>query len=277
MTLFTFGDSWTEGVGGNIIEERQTNIPEERTKIRHKYCWPKYLSDILEIEVQNFGMGASSNKTIFDLTCQTIHNGLIKKDDLLIVMWSSSLRDPVPFFPTENLWHFWGERYMNKYHIYKSAFTPEKNKTLVNDPHKIIKSEYKEFFIGNLFNDVYYDIVNQNYILYIQFMCEKIGIRYLFCDAFDLMIKKDIINSVNRINLINKKHYWGLGNETLRDYLVGFNRSDVWESNKLWDNSTAGRHPNLNGYELIAKTLYEWIIKNDILTYKTNELKTNII
>ena len=31
MKLFTYGDSWTEGVGGNIEEELTTEIPEERT------------------------------------------------------------------------------------------------------------------------------------------------------------------------------------------------------------------------------------------------------
>ena len=39
MRLFTYGDSWTEGVGGNISEEEKTDVPEERTIIRHKYCY----------------------------------------------------------------------------------------------------------------------------------------------------------------------------------------------------------------------------------------------
>ncbi len=39
MTLFTFGDSWTEGVGADLEEELKTNVFEERTKIRHTLCW----------------------------------------------------------------------------------------------------------------------------------------------------------------------------------------------------------------------------------------------
>jgi hypothetical protein len=190
-------------------------------------------------------------------------------------MWSSSLRDPVPFFPTDNPWHFWGERYMDKRHIYSPAFV--KRGSFIEDPHKNIKKEYKEYYIDNLYNDIYYNIVNQNYILYLQFMFEKIGIRYLFCDAFDLMVKKDILYSINKTNLINKKHYWEFGNKTLKDYLVEFNRKDVWEGNIFWDSSTAGRHPNMNGYELIAKILNKWILNNEILTYKTNELKINLL
>ena len=48
MKLFTFGDSWTEGVGGNIEDEYTTDIPEQKTIIRQKYCWPKHLSGIFE-------------------------------------------------------------------------------------------------------------------------------------------------------------------------------------------------------------------------------------
>jgi hypothetical protein len=65
MKLFTFGDSWTEGVGGNLTEEYVTDIPEERTIIRQKYCWPKHLSELLKCEVTNYGVGAFSKNTIF--------------------------------------------------------------------------------------------------------------------------------------------------------------------------------------------------------------------
>ena len=66
MKLFTYGDSWTEGVGGNVSEEWATDIPEEKTNIRQKYCWPKHLSDLLKCEVKNNGVGAFSNNTIFN-------------------------------------------------------------------------------------------------------------------------------------------------------------------------------------------------------------------
>ena len=66
MKLFTYGDSWTEGVGGNVEEELTTEIPEERTNIRQKYCWPKHLSELLNCEVKNNGVGAFSNNAIFN-------------------------------------------------------------------------------------------------------------------------------------------------------------------------------------------------------------------
>lgn len=275
MKLFTFGDSWTEGVGGCLEEEYTTNIPEERTKIRHKYCWSKYLSDLLKIEFQNFGMGAVSNKTIFDTTCHAIHNNIIKKDDIVVVMWSSSLRDSVPFFPSENPWHFWGENSIKKKHIY--TFILDKNPLSKTYNQKSLKKEYKEYFINNLFSEAYYDIVNQNYILYLQYMFNKIGIRYVFCDAFDLMVKKQIIKEIDKTNFINKDHYWGFSDITIKDFLINKNRKDVWEDGVLWNNDTAGKHPNKIGYELIANLLYDWILEKNILYYNTNKIENRII
>lgn len=275
MKLFTFGDSWTEGVGGNLDEEYKTNIGEERTVVRHKYCWPNYLSKLIGVEFQNFGMGGCSNKTIFDMVSHSIHNYVINKDDIVVIMWSSSLRDSLPFFPTENPWHFWGERYMNKKHIYEFIL----NKYTLNksDLHKNLKKEYKEYFIENLFSDTYYDIVNQNYIFYLQYMFSKIGVRYLFCDAFDFMVKNNILKDVDKRDLIDKKHYWEFTNKTLKDYLVETNRKDVWEDGSLWNENWGGKHPSKNGYELIAGELYRWICDNGILTYQTNDIKKNII
>lgn len=275
MKLFTFGDSWTEGVGGDIKEEFTTNSPEERTKIRQKYCWPKYLSDLLKIEFQNFGMGGASNKVIFDATSHAIHNNIIKKDDIVVIMWSSSLRDDVPFFPLNNPWHFWGETSIRKKHIY--GFFLDKAHFAKSDNQSSLKKEYKEYFIDNLFSEVYYDIINQNYVLYLQYMFDRIGIRYVFCDAFDLMIKKEIIKEVDKTNLIKTNHYLGLSDKTIKDFLVSKNRKDVWEDGNLWNDNIAGKHPNKNGYELIAELIYDYILEKNILYYNTNKIESRII
>jgi len=242
MRLFTFGDSWTEGVGGDLIEEEKTNTPEERTKIRQNFCWPKYLSELLNVEFINLGMGASSNN---------------------------------PFFPSYNPWHFWGERYVSKKHIYE--FIVDRSESNKSDLHVNLKKEYKEFFIENLFSNFYYNIVNQNYIIYLQFMFEKIGIRYLFCDAFDNMVKEDITTEIDKTSLINKSHYWEFRNKTMKDFLIQTNLKNVWEDGNFWLNNLSGKHPSKYGYELIANEIYKWIIEKDILTYETNGLKPNII
>ena len=78
-------------------------------------------------------------------------------------------------------------------------------------------------------------------------MFNKIGIRYVFCDAFDLMIKKQIIKEIDKTNFIDKDHYWGFSDITIKDFLINKNRKDVWEDGVLWNNDTAGKHPNKIG------------------------------
>lgn len=273
MKLFTYGDSWTEGVGGNLNEEKTTEIPEERTIIRHKYCWPKHLSELLNCEFQNDGVGGFCNHVIFDSICSRLKNKIITKDDFVVVMWSSSLRDNLPFFPKDNNFSLWGKRYKNKRFLYKYLFEKDNDS---NFEYNRIEKDFRDFYITDLFTDTYYDIVNQNYILYLQFMFKGMGIRYLFCDAFDGMISANIIEGVNKTNHIDKNRYWGFKDKTFADFLINTKRSDVWEDGTYWTENTVGKHPNNNGYKLIANELYNFIIKNKLLE-KTSPYNSYLI
>jgi hypothetical protein len=57
-----------------------------------------------------------------------------------------------------------------------------------------------------------------------------------------------------------------LGQKTLKDVLGVLDRSDVWEDNMLWTDATIGKHPNKNGYKIIADEMYDFIINNNLLT-----------
>jgi lysophospholipase L1-like esterase len=273
MKLFTFGDSWTEGVGGNQDEENTTDILEEKTKIRQKYCWPKHLSALLNVEIENYGVGATSNCIIFNSISTLLSNKKINKDDFVVVMWTSSLREQHPFFPVEDEFHFWGKRYTNKKYLYDRIFSYIKGE---NEKYDNLKKEYKEFYISNLMNDTYYDIVNQNYIIYLQYMFTELGIRFLFVDAFDTMISQNIVNEVNKTSFIKKEHYWNFSTKTCRDLLIETDRADVWQDNKKFIN-TAGKHPSNNGYKMIAQHLYDWIIKENLLYYSTKTPESKFI
>jgi hypothetical protein len=262
MKLFTFGDSWTEGVGGNLTEEYVTDIPEERTIIRQKYCWPKHLSELLKCEVTNYGVGAFSNNTIFNSICHQLKNEIITKDDFVVIMWSSSLRDNLPFFANEDSLHIWGQRYKSKEHLIKYIFD---GITGNNVKYNRVEKDFREYYITNLFSDSYYDIINQNYILHLQFVFKQLGIRYLFCDAFDNMVGKDIINEIDNSNLIDNSRYWGYKEKTFADFLIDLKRRDVWEDNNYWSQSTSGKHPSNDGYQLIAEELYKFILNSNLL------------
>lgn len=268
MKLFTFGDSWTEGVGGNLSEELTTDIFEERTIIRQKYCWPKHLSNLLGCEVENYGVGAFSNNLIFNSVCNKLKNKIITQDDFVVIMWSSSLRDDLPFFPNENNFNIWGNRHKRKEHLIKYIFDRINGE---NIDYSRAEKNFRHFYISDLYSDTYYDIVNQNYILHLQFLFKQLGIRYLFCDAFDLMIRDEINSDIDKSNLIYANQYWGFKKKTLMDFLIALNNKNVWEDNKLWNINIDGKHPNNNGYNFIATELYNYILDNNLLKKETNK------
>jgi len=274
MKLFTFGDSWTEGVGGNIEEERALDIPEQQTIIRQKYCWPKHLSELLKCEVVNYGVGAFSNNTIFNSICYQLKNEIITQDDFVVIMWSSSLRDQLPFFPNEDSLHIWGQRYKSKQHLIKYIFDGIISN---NIKYNRVEKNFREYYITNLFSDSYYNIINQNYILHLQFIFKQMGIQYLFCDAFDNMVGKDIIGEIDNSNLIDNSRYWGYKEKTFAKFLIDLQRRDVWEDNNYWNTSTEGKHPSNNGYRLIAEELYKFILNSNLLETGMNKSKNYLI
>lgn len=261
MKLISFGDSWTEGVGSDLNLETKITDNVKKTKIRNSFSWPTKLAQKLNIDIENNGIGGCSNKTIFDAVCLFLDTNRIKKDDFVIIMWSSSLRDDVPFFPNDNKWHFWGERYIAKEHLYKFIFDNSLNS--INKEYTQFKKKYNQYFFENLYTNAYYHIINQNYILYLQFIFKELGINYLFCDAFDFMLK-DVSSTIDKTHLIDRYHYYEFSKKTLKDVLIDTNRKDVWEDNSLWED-TYGKHPSKIGYEIISDNLYNWIIDKNLL------------
>ena len=272
MKLFTFGDSWTEGVGSNLLEEYETEIPKERTLIRHKYCWPTKLSELIGCKVENNGVGSFSNNAIFNSVIYKLKNGSITSKDFVVVMWSSSLRDDLPFFPNENNFTIWGKRYKEKKHLVKYIFDGIDS---INKEYNRIEKDFRDYYIQNLFTDSYYDIVNQNYILYLQFVFNQLGVKYIFCDAFDSMITTHINSDIDKSHLIEANSYWGYKEKTFVDFLIKLNRKDIWEDGCYWEDSTAGKHPNSIGYKLIAEELYQYILNNNLL--KNNKIKNSYL
>lgn len=81
--LFTFGCSYTEDY---------SDI-HENYKLYKEFCggqfpktWPTLLSEKLEVELENYGIGASGNQLIFTTFCKNCNK--IKKGDIVILQWS---------------------------------------------------------------------------------------------------------------------------------------------------------------------------------------------
>ena len=107
-------------------------------------------------------------------------------------------------------------------------------------------------------------------------MFEELGVRYLFCDAFDSLIKYNLPSDINKTKLINQDHYWGLQKTTFKDLLIKTNRKDVWEDNKLFSEEM-GKHPSKIGYKVIADELYHWICEKNLLNYPLSQSPNIII
>ena len=90
MTLYGYGDSWTAGEGSTSNKDEW----EYNSYI-------KQLGDKLNIPSINYGISGNSNQKIFNKVVADVKEFKVKSNDLVIVMWSSSLRDVVPFLPND--------------------------------------------------------------------------------------------------------------------------------------------------------------------------------
>lgn len=258
MILHTYGCSWTEGEGADISVESTLTDRDDKRLFRNSLSWPKLLSDKLGLALHNNGISGNANNKIFNQTVTDVQDGRIRKGDLVVIMWSSSLRDYVPFLP-KGEWVSWSVKHLIE--------TPEKfvhSFRSNNEEYNDFLIDYKNFFIGELFSQHYYNIVNQNYITFLQKLFNHYGVKYVMCDGIESMLidlhKKDDVT-----HTIDKESYWGFRKETFRDYLNKTKRLDIWEHQDTTFETRATQHPNKEGYNLISEELYNYIIKKNII------------
>jgi lysophospholipase L1-like esterase len=243
MNLHAYGDSWTEGQGTTDDRKEWKN-----------YSWVKIVSDKLGIMSINNGVSGNSNLNIFNKVVDDLIEYKIKSDDIVVIMWSSSLRDLVPFLP-KNEWVSWSVKHLVEYpHKFVESYQSE------NVKYNNFLYSFKELFITDLFNQNYYNIVNQNYIIFLQKMFEFYKIKYVMFDAFESMII-DLNKNDSKIDIIDKNYYWEFNNKTIRNFLNNTNRPDIWEHIEDYKNRPT-QHPNIEGYKIISEIVYDFIIKN---------------
>ena len=96
--ILAYGDSWTKGHGveTDIDYKENPTPPPFIDKLREQNSWPNQLSNLLNIPAINFGVCGIGNRKILELVKQTIKEGWVKKDDMIIIMWSYPYRDSDP-------------------------------------------------------------------------------------------------------------------------------------------------------------------------------------
>lgn len=253
MILHGYGCSWTAGEGIDVNVE-STLRNQDLILFRNEHSWVNIVANKLGIKSKNNGISGNANNKIFNQIVSDVQDNRIKEDDLIIIMWSSSLRDYVPFLP-KGEWVSWSTK-----HLLQSPKKFIESYRSSNIKYSDFLINYKDFFILNLFNEEYYNIVNQNYIIFIQKLLKYYGIKYIMCDAFEPMI-----NDSDYTKLIDTTNYWGFGNKTFRDLLNDTNRLDIWEHTDANFKTRATQHPNIAGYNLISEELYNYIVKNNII------------
>jgi lysophospholipase L1-like esterase len=243
MNLHAYGDSWTEGQGST----------DDRNEWK-SHSWVKIVSDKLGFKSINNGISGNSNLSIFNKVVDDLIENKIKDTDIVVVMWSSSLRDMVPFLP-KNEWVSWSVKHLIEYpHKFVESYQ-SKNQKYDNFLHS-----FKKLFVTDLFNQNYYNIVNQNYIIFLQKMFEFYNIKYVMFDAFESMIINTNKDD-DKTNIINQNYYWEFNKKTIRDLLNNTNRPDIWEHLDDYKERPT-QHPNIEGYKLISEMVHDFILKS---------------
>lgn len=251
--LVAYGDSWTIGEGCNR-EIEDTLSKHEKMAYQKENSWVRFLSDKLSLPYENNGISGNPNNKIFNQIVDDVKNGITTKNDLVVVMWSSSLRDYLPFMPhgPRGEWLSWSTKHLMQ--------TPERFFTSTqteNRYYDFFMEDYKKFWLNNLYSDLYYSIINQNYILFLQEFFSHYKIKYILCDGIEDMflgIQKDY----DKTHLIQTKNYWGCMQVTIREWLINNTDKTYWEYEQDWDFRST-QHPNIKGYELISEELFNFI------------------
>lgn len=241
MKLYSFGCSWTLGVGPcrGRFDKEETSI-EEINKFRVAHSWPKLVSSNLGIEFNNLGVLGNSNENIFKLVGQYVLRGVITKEDLVTVSFSSSLRDKIPFL--------WEDLY------FKHPMIEGVNNTLQTfygewskDLDEGFNQYYKKFFVSSFNIEEYLKIRDLYYLVGVQKLLEYHNIKHHISFAFQNTV--DMSNSTINLDTVYSK-----GIKTFRDLLLDKNSSEYFAYQKEHRyRITQKNHPSYLGYKVIAE------------------------
>ncbi len=257
MKIITFGDSWTSGEGTNhsITRKWEVNEMEKMEQYNKSHSWTRYLADKIGVQYKNFGETGSTNYRIFSNVFEQFAQDQINKDDLVIIMWSSPLRDPLPFFPhmfskTGPIGLSWSlkelatdsKESLKRYYDHWGKTNKQWITYMENDLIKFMDN-YFPFYLENLHDESYYKLLNTNYMIMLEKYLKSKGIDYIMCNAFEeLNYDKKLVDITNYYN-----------HQTMFEFLS--NKGEVWEDTQ---SIYTIKHPNTQGHKLIAEELFDF-------------------
>ena len=255
MKVIAFGDSWTAGEGTNRSITNKMKTFDEVEQYQKQHSWPRYLADKIGVQYKNFGEVGSTNYRIFSNVFEQFAENQISNDDLIVIMWSSPLRDPLPFFPhmfsrTGPIGLSWSlkelvsdnKESLKRYYEHWGKTNPLHISYMENDLIKFMDN-YFPFYLENLHDESYYKLLNTNYMIMLQKYLESKGIDYIMCNAFEeLDYDEKLVDITNYYN-----------HQTMFEFLS--NKGEVWEDIKT---KQVIKHPNTQGHKLIAQEVFDF-------------------
>ena len=280
MKVISFGDSFTSGLGTDRVKEQEIKDSKARDvhdlhqEFTTSHSFTRYFADKLNLDWVNRGEPGSCNKTIISNIFQYHADRFFNKGDIVLVSFTSSLRDQFPFFPTlkERQWKglswnvqeiFEPFKDVRTYEQYKATASPSDLQGLKVNPENVaagyFMNDFKKFFLTEMFDYRYYDFFNFNMIALLQQFFAFIEVDYILIDAFEPTFygstydKRDLIDTY--------KHYWKYNNHNIASYLEQYEDRDLFELNGFNNTSDFNtRHPSTKGHKLFAESLHKHYI-----------------
>tara|TARA_R100001591_G_C4326286_1_gene176889 strand:- start:275 stop:1093 length:819 start_codon:yes stop_codon:yes gene_type:complete len=265
MNLYSFGDSFTMGLGidrkfeeSNLGEHPKWKTMSEDEKSEQRKivadfwkdnCFTKLISDKLNVDFfKNHAVSGSSN---LDIVNSIVTNSFkFKPNDIVLVGWTSSLRDKIIFWPDNPLKWISSSELQAAHDLETNkqpmAFYSEKFIGQEDKLKKFWKEFPKKWFIHPHYEE-FYHIFNTQILYFTQELLNHFDVRYIFFDAFEPMLKR-------KEHTIDMSKYWKAGNESIWSYT----KHDD-ELLELKDYATSIiRHPSKEGHKYFSKSLYKF-------------------
>lgn len=271
--IHCFGDSWVQGIGtewepgqGRISMDDRYNDKFEWWKVYRKYSWSGVVQKLFDnkVKIQNYGSAGYSNEDIYRTVIESLWEEKIKKGDFVIVSFSSIVRQNLPFFyvkKQETGFINYSNSCLLQYKDGKDNGLHWIDSIWQKDLQDATKDAFKDYIVNRFSYDFLYEM-SMNYILNLQVYFEKLGIEYMFVNAFENVVSKD-----NHLYKYIKQDKWILPEYTLQEYLVDkakdFDKSkgySVWEDDEIHvERNEDGPHPNRIGHQMLGELIYEHI------------------
>ena len=268
--IYSFGDSFTAGLGvdrkweesqlgghpdWDTMTDEQKDIQRGKVeRFRHENSYTAFFARKVGIGYSNNGLSGCSNVHILNSVFE--HGDNFKQGDIVFVGFTSSLRNPISFFPRK---------------FYKTEFKLAPNLNVLKDLTQLrvnnsimlehyseesmsFFQEYSKFYLTEMFDEQYYEIVNYNIVVFLQKYFEYKKVNYIMLDAFDYMVNK-------KYEHINQKYYWNFNKKTIYSYIASFNDEGLLEEAGYDSYNQTPRHPSIEGHKLFAEDLHKFYKK----------------